>query len=290
MGTRFEVIVAGQQADYARQAASAAFDELDRLEEALSRFIAYSDVSQINRLRAGQSVRVGPAAFECLELAARVHAETTGAFDVTIGPLLACWRADDGSPRTPSQDELAAARARTGMRLLDINEREHTIGVRADGVRIDLGGIGKGYAVDQIGDLLREWSIDVALIHGGESTALAMGSPPGENGWSLAIRGAGKEMKALSSVRLRNRALSGSGMGPRDPHIIDPRTGRPARGKLGAWAAAPSAALSDALSTAFMVMSADEAREYCRRHPDVAAMLAIEDAGELKIVRFGKWE
>jgi len=130
MASVFEVIIAGQEQRYARQAAEAASDEVERLERELSRFNPSSDVSQIGGLKPGEYARVGVATMECLMAAARVHAETGGAFDVTVGALAACFRGPDGKVREPPADELAAARRVTGMHLLDIRPDEHTVAVR----------------------------------------------------------------------------------------------------------------------------------------------------------------
>ena len=284
MGAVFEIFIAGDEQEYARQASAAAFEELDHLEGELSRFRTTSDVSQVNALKAGQGVRVGLATFECLKVAAQVHADTGGAFDVTIGRLFELWWPKDGSKPNPSDDEIAAARARTGMRLLALDEAEHAVGVRAVGVRIDLGGIGKGYAVDQMVALLREWSIETALVHGGQSTVFGAAAPPGKEGWAVAM--SDPKGKALGSVCLKDRAMSGSGSPPGGRHIIDPRSGRLAEGNLGAWAVTPTATVADALSTAFLVMSPKEVEQYCRRHPEVSGMLLSADG---KVARFGKW-
>ena len=284
MGAAFEIFIAGEEHEYARQASAAAFEELDRLEGELSRFQTASDVSQINALKAGQAVRVGLATFECLKTAAGVHADTGGAFDVTIGRLLEVWRPKDGSKPNPSADQLAEARARTGMHLVVLDEADHAVGVRAGGLRIDLGGIGKGYAVDQMRALLREWSVETALVHGGQSTVYGMGRVPGKGGWPVALKG--PKGKDLGTVRLKDRALSGSGSPPGQQHILDPRSGRPAEGNLGAWAVTPKATLADALSTAFLVMSPKDVEQYCKSHPAVSGMLLPVDG---KVVRFGKW-
>ena len=174
MNTLFEVIVAGQEPEYGRQAAAAAFAEIDRLERELSRYRSNSDIARINRLRAGQWTRVGLAAFECLQLAAAVWRETEGAFDVACGALSACWRDEQGRPRQPREAEIADARDRSGMQWLVLDESTHAVGVRVDGVGVDLGAIGKGYAIDRVADLLREWSVTRAVIQAGNSTALAL--------------------------------------------------------------------------------------------------------------------
>ena len=240
MNTVFEVIVCGQEAQYAEQAAWAAFDELDQIEAELSRFIEGSDIWQINSLHAGESVIVGITAFECLQLARRVYEETHGAFDVT-----AC-----GTAR--------------GMDLLTIDENEFTVTVTADGLTVDLGGIGKGYAVDRMAALLGEWEIHCAVVHSGQSSVYAIGSPGDTAGWGIALGGPAASREKLV---LRDRALSGSAQTQDDPHILA-RDGKPVAGAVAAWAIAPSAALADALSTAFVVMSDRQVRRYCDVHAD----------------------
>jgi len=288
MGTRWGVFIAGETAEYARGAAQAAFEELHRLETELTRFEPTSDVSQVSRLEAGQAVKVGLDTFECLKAAARVHRATGGAFDVTLARLQDLWWSKKGRDRTPSEDEIDEARRCTGMHLLVLDEREHAVGVRAGPVQVDLGGIGKGYAVDRMVDLLKDWSIESALVHGGRSTVYGLGTPPGKDGWPIAAYGPGKEPGTLASAHLRNEALSGSGSPPGARHVLDPRTGRPARGNLGAWVVTGRATDADALSTAFLVMSPEEVKQYCGEHPGTSGMLLREE-DEGRVYRFGTW-
>lgn len=289
MATTFEVIVVQEDARYARQAAAAAFDEVDRLEGELSRFIENSDITRINNLPANEPLRLGLDAFECLQLSCRIYAETNGAFDITIGSLFSCWRNEDGTLRTPSQEELNLARRHTGTHLLQLDESEHTVQL-ASPVQVDLGGIGKGYTVDRMAELLREWSIETALISGGYSSVLALDAPADTKGWPLTLSNPDNRKEILARPSLRGRAISGSGL-QKGRHIIDPRTAQPVKGKYAAWASASDAAIADALSTAFMVMSLDEIRQYCSRHPDVSAMIMLEsdgkDAQKDKILHFG---
>jgi len=293
MSTAFEIFILYEDASYAQKAANAAFNELDKLEAELSRFVENSDISRINNLAANQPLRVGLATFECLQLSRRMYTQTNGAFDITIGSLLDCWLGENQTARTPSKEQLNLARKRTGLHLIKLDEAHYTVQVLTDSVQVDLGGIGKGYAVDKMAELLGDWSIDTALIHGGRSSVLARGALPGTKGWPVTLSNPVNRKQTLAHLYLKDNALSGSGL-QRGRHIIDPRTAQPIEGKLAAWASAPTAAIADALSTAFMVMSPDQVRQYCLRHSDTLAMVIIEetskDKRQEKILRFGPWK
>ena len=294
MATIFEVFIIHDDGRYAGQAANAAFGELDRLEAELSRFVENSDISRINSLAAGQPLAVSLETFECLQLCARMYAETDGAFDVTIGGLSACWLVEDKkSMRNPTKEELSNALRHTGMKLVKLDEDRYTVDLLTDSVQIDLGGIGKGYAVGKMANILSDWGIDTALISGGSSTVLALKAPEDVKGWPVTLGNPLNRKETLGRFYLKSRALSGSGL-RKGQHIIDPRSGRPVKKKAGAWACMLEAAKSDALSTAFMVMKPKEVEKYCSKHPDVLGMLVIEGEGEGsregKIMRFGRWE
>jgi thiamine biosynthesis lipoprotein len=293
MATTYEILIRQDDTSYARQAAQAAFEELDRLEAELSRFIENSDISRINNLPAGRRLQIGLATFECLQLSVKLHTETKGGFDITIGSLLQCWLNEDKSPRVPSEEQLCIALQHTGAHLLILDEAALTVELLVSPLRIDLGGFGKGYALDQMAELLREWSINTALLHGGFSSVLALDAPPGAKGWPLTLSSPGSGRRTLARLDLRNRAVSGSGV-QKGQHIIDPRTGRPVEANCAAWAATGDAATADALSTAFMVMSRDEVQQYCSEHPDTSAMILPqgedEDTRGDRVPRFGCWK
>ena len=293
MATTFEIIMVEDDEKYASQAAAAAFKEVDRLEGELSRFIENSDIARINTLSANEPLRLGLDAFECLELGCKLYEQTNGAFDITIGSLFSCWHDEDGNPRKPSQEELELAREHTGAHLLQLNEPEHTVELSVSPVLVDLGGIGKGYAVDRVAELLREWSIETVLISGGYSSVLALGGPSQTKGWPVTISNPGDHKQIIARLSLKDRAIGGSGM-QKGRHIIDPRTVQPVKGRLATWASACDAATTDALSTAFMIMSPDEIEQYCLKYPDVLALVMMESDGETiqekKILRFGPWK
>ncbi len=290
MATIYEIFIINDDAGYAHQAAQEAFNELDRLEQELSRFIPNSDISRINHLAANQPLRLGLDAFECLKLAQQVCAETNGAFDVTIGPLLKCWLNPDKTLRSPSAEELAEARRHVGMQLLDLDEMQHTVILQESPVHIDLGAVGKGYAVEVLTNLLRAWDIDTALIHGGRSSVFALGCPPEKKGWPLTMSNPMPPGQILTHLDLCDQAVSGSGL-QKGQHIINPRTGRPLAGKRAAWAITSEAATSDAVSTAFMIMAPEEIEEYCTRHLEMRALvISADNDGVEKILRYGAWD
>ena len=291
MATIYEIFIINDDADYAQQAAYAAFNELDRLEQELSRFLPNSDIARLNHLAAQQPLCLGLDAFECLKLSKRISAETNGAFDVTVGPLMQCWLNPDKTLRSPSAEELAAARRHIGMTLLDLDEAQHTVTLQASPLHIDLGAVGKGYAVEVMTNLLCDWDIEMALIHGGRSSVFALGAPPGKLGWPLTVSHPLRPGEILNHLTLCNQAISGSGL-QKGQHLINPRTGEPLSGKRAAWAMTPEAAISDAISTAFMIMAPEEISAYCAQHRDVRALLITqnEDTPQEKILRFGGWE
>ena len=290
MATIYEIFIINEDASYAHQAAQEAFDELDRLEQELSRFLPNSDITRINHLAANQPLCIGINTFECLRLSQRVFEETNGAFDITIGPLLKCWLNPDKTLRSPSAEELAEAQRRVGMQLLELDEAYHTVTLKASPVHVDLGAIGKGYAVDAIANFLREWDIDKALIHGGRSSVFALGAPPDESGWPLTISNPMGRGEIITRLKLSDRAVSGSGL-QKGQHIINPRTAQPLAGKRATWAITSDAATSDAVSTAFMIMTPEEIEEYCTQHPEVQALLVLADNdGQEKVLRYGAWD
>jgi thiamine biosynthesis lipoprotein len=292
MATTFEIFIVHEDEKYAGQAANAAFDEVDRLELELSRFAECSDITRINHLPAGQILRLGLDAFDCLKLSLQMYEQTNRTFDVTIGPLFNCWRNKDGTSRTPAEKELENAKRLTGMNLLELDESLHAICLLKSPLQIDLGGIGKGYAVDKIAELLRDWSINVALISGGFSSVLALDAPPNTKGWPLTLSHPNNHKQILARPFLHNKALGSSGV-RKGHHIIDPRTGYPIEGKIASWSSASTAAVADVLSTAFMIMDLDEIEKYCANHPDEAAMIILDDKNnkiQEQIKRFGPWK
>ncbi len=261
MAALFQITVAEPDLLYAGQAAAAALAELEQVENRLSRYVETSDIFRINRLAPGQVTTVHPDTFECLRVALEVQTTTGGAFDVAYASAA---RPDDGPP-------------------VELIEPGCMVRALADGLRLDLGAIGKGFALDRMAALLAEWDIAAALLSASTSSLLALNPPPDGPGWPIHV-GADH---APRRFWLAHQAIGASGTAVRGAHIIDPRTGRPAEGKFRTWAIAPTAAEADALSTAFMVMADAEVDDYCRRHPGISAHLLHTPTGELVTVAEG---
>ena len=274
MATFFEIAIAGQERDYARQAAEAAFRELDRLENTLSRFIETSDISRANRLARGASIPITDDTLECLLIAADISLATGRAFDPAYASVRPPELAAEAPPFTLDPDT-------------------HMITSLAPRLHLDLGAVGKGFALDRMAALLREWEIESACLNAGGSSVLAFGAEtPGEpgrpmlavpahtgsiamfpplatTGWPVGLG----EDRTHRTIPLSDASLSGSGTAVKGAHLIDPRTGQPAARTSRVWALAPTAAQADALSTAFFLMLEADIAILCDAHPQIGAAL-----------------
>ena len=187
MATRFEILLHGENPVALRAAGEEALTEIERLEARLSLFRSSSEIAHLNARAAIERVRVTPEVFALLAQAQRLSHETKGAFDITIAPLVRCWGFHDLSGRVPGAEELAEARAKVGLHLVQLDAKTLTVRFARPGVMLDLGAIGKGYAIERAAELLREAGVTSALLHGGTSTVYGLGHPPEAEFWKVAV-------------------------------------------------------------------------------------------------------
>jgi len=290
MATRFEVVVYGENEPALRAAAEEALDEVQRVEAQLSLYRPESEVAHLNARAAQHWVRVEPGLFRLLEQAKRLSAETSGAFDITVAPLVRCWGFMGGSGRQPGKTAIVEARNCVGMDLVDLDPDGFRVRFARDGVMLDFGAIGKGYAIERAVELLREANIPSAIIHGGTSTAYGLGTPPDHAAWKIGIempsQTESNQPTPIGVVELRDEALSVSAIwgksfdrkGKTYGHIIDPRTGYPAAAADLAAVVLASATESDALSTALLTLGLEGHAQISRLRPQIRSLAAKREA------------
>jgi thiamine biosynthesis lipoprotein len=187
MATRFEIVLHGDRPVALRAAGEEALNEIERLERHLSLYRPDSEIAHLNARAAREPVKVSPDLFALLQQAKQLSEGTGGAFDITIASLVRCWGFMDGSGKVPDTRELNRCRAQTGLDLVRLDAATGTVRFEREGVMLDLGAIGKGYAVEKAVNILREAGVTSALVHGGTSTVYAIGCPPDQPSWQVAI-------------------------------------------------------------------------------------------------------
>lgn len=290
MACEFEVVLNSGQYAAGTEIALDALDLVEGLESQLSYFRPDSEISEINRSAAEEPVCVEARLFLLLQAADTLYRETDGAFDLTATPLWKAWGFARGEGRLPSQEEVAEALETVGGSQVELDADCQTVRFRKPGIELNLGSIGKGYAVDRVAELLDVAEINDYLIQGGQSSVMAKGTRLSGNepdGWLVGLGHPLRPGTRLGYVRVRDGALGTSGSasqffrhkGRRYSHIVDPRNGQPSEGVLSATVLAPEAATADALATSFFVMGPEKTVDYCRSHPELAAILICPTSG-----------
>ncbi len=285
MACRFEVLLDSADASLV-PAARAALDEVDRIEAALTWFRDTSELKRLNRDAARGPVVAGLELFALLRLCDEIHALSGGAFDPTSTPLSRAWGFLAREGRLPEASEIEQARQAVGWGQVVLDQQERSVRFARPDLELNLGSIGKGWALDRIAAGLRAAGVTRARLSAGGSSQRAWGRGP----WEVALTSSGE---TLARLRLRDAALGTSGAGEqhfelagrRYGHLIDPRSGWPAEGMRSASAIAGEAAVADALATAFFIGGAPTAEAVCAARPGVVALLALEsEPGTLRVV------
>lgn len=294
MAADFSVILAASDAHLVEPALEA-LELLDQIEADLT---VYSVDSQISRINAGASqspVAVSQATFALLKKSLQWSEKTDGAFDVTAGPLIRAWGFTQRRGRKPTGAEIRDAVAKVGFQHVKLFEEDHTVALQQPEMEINLGAIGKGFALDELAGGLEVRGLKNFLIHGGSSSIIARGDqiPESGDGWAVGISHPTKPKLRLAGIRLRNEALSTSGSGKqffhhkgrRYGHVIDPRTGYPAGELLSLTAVASNATDAEACSTAYFVCGIDAIRDAVASSADLPRMIGVQSKQRQDSVR-----
>ncbi len=293
MASDFEVSFNENTTENGADAALTALDEVDRFESILSVFRPQSDVSRLNLLGAEMNIRVCPELLHALLLCRTLWEETDGAFDITASPLWELWGFARKEGNVPLPEKIAETLLHVGMQHVNIREDLSVVTFDHPDVKISFGGIGKGLALDAATELMERTGAANFLIHGGKSSVVARGGRSGDycdsgknrrTCWTIGLASPKQPDQRLAEIHLRNTSLATSGSqyqffryrGQRLAHILNPQTGLPAQGLLSTTVIATSAAITDALSTAFFILGIEGTQKYCDKHPEVTAILLKE--------------
>jgi thiamine biosynthesis lipoprotein ApbE/Na+-translocating ferredoxin:NAD+ oxidoreductase RnfG subunit len=292
MGTIAEITAYGDNIETVRNAINLAFSEINRLDNLMSTYKEESEMSRVNREATKGPTTCDDELLNIIEDSLRYSALTDGAFDITVGPLMKLWqfRKSKGVNGRPnghaffvSQEELNAVMPAVSYKNIVIFPRKKRISFKNPHTQLDLGGIGKGYAVDRAFDVLKKNGITSACINFGGNIRV-MGSPPGRGGWKIAVQHPRQKDAVLGYLELTNGAISTSGdyekfltiNGKRYSHIIDPRNGKPVEGMMSVTLLAKTATQADVLSTSVFVMNLKEGLKLIEKLGGIEAILIYE--------------
>ncbi len=287
MACEFEVLLNQHQYSHASDRALEALDVIGEQERVLSVYKSNSELSNLNRFGAKRAVGLSQGTLELLALAQSAHRWTNGAFDITAGALSEAWGFSRRDGKKPKQEAIDKALSSVGSQFIRLGEESSSATLEHPEARVNPGGIGKGYALDQAANHLWHYGIEDFMIHGGLSSVTARGnrhSANSDGGWKVSLKHPWRWEEHLGSIRLIDGALgtSGSGKqffhfgGKRYSHIIDPRTGWPAQGMMSVTVLCPSAAISDILATALFVLGVEASREFLEQNTAIGAILMFQ--------------
>ena len=274
MGTGFSIIAYGEDRGRLESIVSEGLEEARRLDEMLSNYKPDSEWSLVNREAANGPVHITAELFQLLTACVEYSKESEGAFDISVGPLMKVWGFYKGTGHLPHRAEVWGAMNLVGYQNIILDSAHQTVRFAKKGVELDPGGIGKGYAVDRIAQILKDNGVQRALISGGGSSIYAIGAPPNEKGWKIDIKNPRKTSESVETVYLKDESMSTSGNyekffyaeGKMYSHIMDPRTGYPAQGMLSTSVIAPRTLDSEAWTKPYYILGRQWAAQH--KHKD----------------------
>ena len=261
MGTMFDILVYHPSRAHAERAIAKAMQEIVRLDQVMSHYKADSNLSKLNREGSSGFVVVDSSLYEVIEESISFSRRSGGRFDVTIAPLLKVWKEAEAQGRRPAASEIAEARHCVGYEKIALRP-PNRIRFRSNCVQLDLGGIGKGYAVERAIAILRSEGIRHALVNAGGSSITSIGAPPGQRGWPVSVG-------ASSALVLRDSSTSTS---QQNGEILDPRTGSPIEIAMAVTVVTRSATAADALSTSLLMYAIEDRAQLLDQFPGVSAI------------------
>jgi len=292
MATVFRIVLYAPDETTANHAAETAFRRIAKLDDLLTDYDQNSELMRLCRQPVGRPVPVSRELFAVLQKSQKLAARTDGAFDMTVGPLVQLWRASRKSHVLPDAGQIAEAKRACGYRNIALNARNRTVVLKVPHMRLDAGGIAKGYAADEALQLLRQMGIPRALV--AASGDIATGdAPPGRPGWNVGIESIDAPLTGLSrSVILRHAGISTSGDteqyveidGRRYSHIVNPATGLGLTERIGVTIIAPNSTDSDRLATAVSVLGAAKGLAFIESQSACAALIVTLTNGGTQVL------
>jgi len=298
MGTLFRIKLYAPDAESANRAFRRAFERVEELDNTLSDYKPQSELSQLSDSAVMKPVRVSRDLFRVVAASQALSAETGGAFDITLGPVIRLWRDARSTGLTPPPSALREATTRCGYRKLKLNPSQQTVELEQPGMRLDVGGIAKGYAADECLTVLAKAGIRSALVAASGDLAFS-DAPPGRQGWNIGIDLLDKADVPFAKVlELANGAVSTSGdteqhldvKGQRYSHIIDPASGLGLTQRIAVTVVAKRGIDADGTATAVSVLGIGRGRLFIESRPDLAAAMMVRQDGKTRIVETSRFK
>jgi thiamine biosynthesis lipoprotein len=285
MGSPFTIVFYSDDENVANRAMERSFARIAQLDKVLSDYDLESEASRLCASAPHAApVSVSSDLYAILAVSAELHAKTSGAFDVTVGPVTKLWRRARRQQELPNQDQLAEALSAVGMETVKLDQAQQRVRITKAGVRLDFGGIGQGFAADEVVKILSELGIRQCLVNA-SGDVVALDPPPGKEGWKVALVGLqDKSESPREYVYLKNGCITTSGDafqsveidGKRYSHIVDPATGLGGSRRISATVFAKSGAEADALATALCVIPVENALKILKREFSTTEALILE--------------